>query len=95
MVTRSPGDEYVFRAPSLRNVALTPPYFHTGKVWELAEAVRVMGSSQLGAELTDEEAALIAAYLQTLTGRQPVVEYPILPPHTPDTPRPDVSVGLP
>jgi cytochrome c peroxidase len=29
------SDEYVFKVPSLRNVALTPPYFHTGKSWDL------------------------------------------------------------
>jgi cytochrome c peroxidase len=94
-VTRTAGDEYVFRAPSLRNVQLTAPYFHSGKVWDLAEAVRVMGSSQLGAELTEDQVDRIVAYLATLTGRQPQVEYPILPPHTPDTPRPDITVGAP
>jgi cytochrome c peroxidase len=95
MVTRMPGDEYVFRAPTLRNVGLTAPYFHSGSVWDLAEAVRIMGSSQLGAELTNEEADLIVAYLHTLTGRQPRIEYPILPPHTAETPRPDMTVGAP
>ncbi len=47
-----------------------------------------MGTSQLGAELTEEDAAAITVFLETLTGEQPQVIYPILPPSTADTPRP-------
>lgn len=92
-VTQTATDEYVFKSPSLRNITLTPPYFHSGKVWDLTQAVQVMGTAQLGTELTDEEVTAIEAYLGSLTGDQPVVEYPILPPHTPGTPLPDVSVS--
>jgi cytochrome c peroxidase len=92
-VTNTEADAYVFRAPTLRNVALTPPYFHSGVVWSLEEAVRVMGSAQLGAELSADDVTRIAAFLQTLTGRQPDVTVPILPPSTASTPRPDLSVG--
>jgi cytochrome c peroxidase len=92
-VTQTVEDEYVFKAPSLRNITLTAPYFHSGKVWSLTEAVEVMGTAQLGTHLTEEEVGAMVSYLQTLTGHQPVVEYPILPPHTADTPPPDVSVG--
>jgi|GEM_PF-1963016 len=42
-ITQSKSDEYVFKAPSLRNIELTPPYFHSGKVWSLKEAVQDMG----------------------------------------------------
>jgi cytochrome c peroxidase len=87
-VTNTASDNYVFRSPSLRNVALTPPYFHSGKVWKLKEAVSVMGSAQLGAKLTDDESGTIAAFLTTLTGKQPQLDYPILPPSGDDTPRP-------
>ena len=38
----------VWRIPSLRNVAETAPYFHNGSVHELAEAVRIMATAQLG-----------------------------------------------
>jgi len=89
-VTRTASDEYVFRAAPLRNVALTAPYFHSGEVWDLDEAVSIMGSSQLGETLTGEEAAAIAAFLRALTGDQPKVEYPILPPSTAATPRPQM-----
>lgn len=87
-VTRTASDEYVFRAAPLRNIALTAPYFHSGEVWDLREAVAVMGSSQLGETLTGQEAGDIAAFLRTLTGDQPRVVYPILPPSTASTPRP-------
>ncbi len=92
-VTSAAGDEYAFRSPSLRNVALTRPYFHSGKVWSLEEAVRVMGSSQLGATLSADEAKQVAAFLGSLTGRQPRVEYPLLPPSTSATPRPETAVA--
>lgn len=87
-VTKTADDSYVFRAGPLRNIALTAPYFHSGKVWDLKQAVAIMGSSQLGVKLTDKEVDQIVAFLQTLTGEQPRVEYPILPPSTETTPRP-------
>jgi cytochrome c peroxidase len=91
-VTRTASDEYVFKSPSLRNIELTAPYFHSGKVWSLDQAVAVMGSAQLGATLTQDDTAAIVAFLKTLTGDQPKVEYPVLPPHTAQTPLPDVKV---
>ncbi len=87
-VTESEADEYVFKAPSLRNIELTPPYFHSGKVWTLKEAIKVMGAAQLGSELNAQEVDAIYAFLKTTTGKQPKVEYPILPPSTDTTPRP-------
>ena len=51
-----------------------------------------MGSAQLGATLNNAETEGIAAFLRTLTGDQPKVEYPILPPHTASTPLPDIKV---
>jgi cytochrome c peroxidase len=94
-VTRTASDEYVFKSPSLRNIELTPPYFHSGKVWDLRQAVAIMGSAQLGATLTDAETTAIVAFLRTLTGDQPKVTYPILPPHTSDTPLPDARITTP
>ncbi len=87
-VTNTASDEYVFRAAPLRNVALTAPYFHSGEVWSLEEAVALMGTSQLGTELNEEEVKAITAFLHTLTGDQPVVEYPTLPASTANTPKP-------
>lgn len=67
-VTEDPEDEHVFRVPSLRNVELTPPYFHDGTAATLDDAVRVMGRYQLGRELDDVERRRLVAFLRTLTG---------------------------
>jgi cytochrome c peroxidase len=90
-VTNTSGDKYVFKAPTLRNVALTPPYFHSGKVWKLKDAVEIMGSSQLGIQLNADDDKTIVAFLHTLTGKQPEIEYPVLPPGSDKTPRPSVK----
>ena len=87
-VTKTASDEYVFRVPPLRNVELTPPYFHSGQVWDLTQAVGIMATDQLGKSLNNEQAAKIAAFLKSLTGDQPQVTYPILPPSVATTPRP-------
>lgn len=91
-VTATPDDSYVFRAAPLRNVALTAPYFHSGKVWNLREAVEIMGEAQLGETLNDEEAGAITAFLESLTGKQPEVMLPNLPAETATTPRPSEDI---
>jgi cytochrome c peroxidase len=87
-VTNTEADKYVYKAPSLRNIVLTPPYFHSGKVWTLDEAVKIMGSAQLGISLSPGEDEKIVAFLNTLTGTQPHVAYPIMPPNSATTPKP-------
>ena len=89
-ITKTASDDYVFRAAPLRNIELTAPYFHSGQVWSLEEAVAVMSSSQLGATLNDQEVKEITAFLRTLTGKQPVVTLPALPVETATTPRPQL-----
>ncbi|MBO9398051.1 cytochrome-c peroxidase [Shimia sp. R9_2] len=91
-VTATVDDEYVFRAAPLRNVAQTAPYFHSGKVWDLKVAVQIMAESQLGEELTDEDASQIVAFLDSLTGALPPVTYPVLPAETAATPRPSGEI---
>ncbi|WP_417788095.1 cytochrome-c peroxidase [Stutzerimonas xanthomarina] len=88
-VTQTANDEYVFRAAPLRNVALTPPYFHSGEVWDLEQAVAIMGDSQLGRQLKGDEVKAITAFLHSLTGDQPQVAYPTLPASTANTPKPE------
>lgn len=87
-VTQTASDQYVFRAPPLRNIDLTAPYFHSGTVWNLEQAVAIMGSAQLGIELKDSEIKSIVAFLKTLTGEQPRITLPILPVSTATTPQP-------
>ena len=87
-VTKTASDEYVFRAAPLRNVALRAPYFHSGKVWSLKQAVGIMGAAQLGIKLTGKEEDEIVAFLETLNGQLPRIEFPVLPPRTDSTPEP-------
>lgn len=89
LVTKTVGDQYVFKVPSLRNIALTAPYFHSGRSWDLGQAVGVMAVSQIGAPVSDAEIQKIAAFLESLTGEQPRIVYPILPPSVAATPRPE------
>jgi cytochrome c peroxidase len=91
-VTDTVDDEYVFRASPLRNIALTAPYFHSGKVWDLSVAVEIMAESQLGEALKPEETAQLVAFLDSLTGTLPEITLPVLPPETAGTPRPTSMV---
>lgn len=68
LVTGRDEDAFVFRVPSLRNVAITPPYFHDGSAETLDAAVRHMGRVQLGYVLDPDEVSAIVAFLHTLTG---------------------------
>lgn len=87
-LTGKDADRFLFKVPTLRNVELTYPYFHDGAYWRLEDAVDVMARLQLGRKLSDEEIGKIVAFLKTLTGEQPQITLPILPPSTNDTPRP-------
>ncbi len=80
-VTGDSQDMYVFKVPSLRNSAMTPPYFHDGSVAELREALRVMGLTQLGREIPSADLEDLAAFLNSLTGPLPraLAEAPLLP----------------
>jgi cytochrome c peroxidase len=80
--TKNDADLYIFKVPSLRNVAKTAPYFHDGSVAKLGDAVRVMALTQLGKRLSDEDVEDIVAFLEALTGDMPASfrEAPILPP---------------
>jgi cytochrome c peroxidase len=67
-VTKVTRDREVFRVPSLRNVAVTGPYFHDGRAATLEEAVDTMANLQLGRKLSREEIGLIVQFLHSLTG---------------------------
>ena len=90
-VTGNEADKFVFKTPSLRNVAKTAPYYHDGSIADLPTATRLMGKHQLGRELTGEQVAEIVAFLEALTGvvDDTYVARPDLPASGPDTPAPD------
>jgi len=68
-VSRREQDRYVFRVPSLRNVAVTAPYFHDGSVNTLHKAIQIIASYQLGRTIQDDDIQHIIAFLKTLTGK--------------------------
>lgn len=78
-VTKDEADKHLFKVPTLRNIALTAPYFHNGAVATLDEAVRVMAKTQLNRDLSDAEAADLVAFLNSLTGEFPSQPMPRLP----------------
>jgi cytochrome c peroxidase len=82
LATKNPEDKYVFKVPTLRNVAMTGPYFHDGSVASLPDAVKTMARVQLGATLGDKEVSDIVAFLGSLTGPLPkgFATSPVLPP---------------
>lgn len=67
-VTQDEQDRYAFKVPSLRNVALTSPYFHDGTAKTLEDAVAVMAKYQLGRQLSQKDSDLIIKFLNTLNG---------------------------
>ncbi len=73
---------------TLRNITETAPYFHNGQIWSLADAVKEMGSVQLGINISDDDAAKIVTFLKALKGTKPAITYPQLPESTDSTPKP-------
>jgi cytochrome c peroxidase len=78
-VTKKEEDKNMWRVPTLRNIAVTAPYFHNGTVSTLEEAVKVMAKTQLGKELSEAQVADIVAFLNGLTGEFPEQTLPRLP----------------
>jgi cytochrome c peroxidase len=87
-VTGKDADRFNYKVPTLRNVEMTYPYFHDGASDTLPQAVDVMGRLQLGKTFTKDENSQLVAFLKTLTGDQPQIALPILPPSSDSTPRP-------
>jgi len=73
MVIKKKKYENVFKVPTLRNIALTAPYFHDGSAKTLKEAVQKMSYHNLGIEITFEDSDKIVAFLKTLTGEKPKI----------------------
>lgn len=67
-VTKNELDKYYFKVPTLRNIELTSPYLHDGRIEELEEVVKFMAHYQLGKSLSEEEVNKIVLFLKSLTG---------------------------
>lgn len=77
--THKEADLHLYQVPTLRNIALTAPYFSNGAVKTLPEAVRVMAAVQLNKSLSDRQVMDIVAFLDDLTGQFPKQSLPHLP----------------
>jgi cytochrome c peroxidase len=79
--TKREEDRYLFRVPSLLNVAMTAPYTHAGTIGTLDDMVRFMAREAAKTSVTDDEVRQIVAFLHTLTGALPDIGGPpVLPP---------------
>jgi len=79
LVTGNEADRFAFRTPTLRNVAVTYPYFNNGSVDNLRDAVNLMAQQMLGHDFEEDELHAIVAFLESMTGEMPRVEIPALP----------------
>jgi len=94
-VTNNQNDLYVFKVPTLRNITHTYPYFHDGSVWDIHQAVRLMGVTQLDKNLTVQQVNDIVAFLNSLTGdvKAEWRTLPLLPAMPPAAPKPDDKIN--
>ncbi len=67
-ITHDEADKHVFKVPSLRNIAETAPYFHTGSITSLEDAVNIMAKAQLGMDLSQDDIDDIVALLKSFSG---------------------------
>ena len=90
-VTKQEVDRFMFKVPTLRNVAKTAPYLHDGSITSLEELTKLMERHQVGKELTDAQAKSIVTFLGALNGDAPpeLVKKPALAPSGPKTPKPE------
>jgi cytochrome c peroxidase len=96
VVTKDPKDRGRFKTPGLRNVALTAPYLHDGSAKTLREVVELydrggvrnpnLDPVVLPLHLTGNEIEDLVAFLEALTGTQPTISAPALPPAVGDGP---------
>lgn len=87
--TKADADAGKFKVPSLRNVALTAPYFHDGQTKTLEEAIAFMAKGgnknpNLSAKLKPQklsakEAKALKAFLESLSGESTYLNEPTLP----------------
>ena len=89
-VTKSESDKFLFKVPSLRNIEMTAPYFHDGKIPALNVAIAKMADFQVGKTLSEAEIQSIVTWMKALTGEIPAdyIKQPELPKSTAKTPKP-------
>lgn len=73
-ITKNDFDKFYFKVPTLRNVALTYPYLHNGRIKTLNEAISSIAKAQLGLDLTTKETFLIEEFLKSLNGKVTIIK---------------------
>lgn len=73
-ITKNNFDKFYFKVPTLRNVALTYPYLHNGRISTLSETINSIAKAQLGLDLTKEETFLIEEFLKSLNGKVTIIK---------------------
>jgi cytochrome c peroxidase len=68
-VTQKDSDKHMWVVQTWRNIELTAPYFHNGKVQDIDTAIRVMAKTELDKDFTDEQVSQVVAFFRTLTGK--------------------------
>lgn len=76
LISQNPEDKWKFRVPSLRNVALTYPYMHTGEIPSLVEVIEMYSNGtgtsndenlpKGGFQFSQEEKDALLNFLKTL-----------------------------
>jgi len=79
-ITQDPNDRWKYRTPTLRNVALTPPYMHDGSLKSLSEVVsfynkggepnEVLDPLIKPLNLTEKEMSDLVDFMQSLTSNE-------------------------
>jgi cytochrome c peroxidase len=69
-ITKNEADKFMFKVPTLRNIALTAPYFHDGASPTLEDAVKQMSEMQLTAPLTQEEITKVVTFFGSLSDKE-------------------------
>lgn len=95
VATGKEEDKHMWRVPTLRNVALTAPYFHNGQVPTLEEAVQVMAKTQLNKTIEPAQIKDVVSFLTSLSGDFPAQTMPRLPMTTGVSIVPPVDPHLP
>jgi len=72
-ITKNPFDKCVYKVPTLRNIALTAPYFHDASAKTLEEVVKKMAHNNLGLDIDKSDIKAIVVFLKTLTGKTPEI----------------------
>ncbi|MCK6622869.1 MAG: cytochrome-c peroxidase [Calditrichaceae bacterium] len=92
-LTNNEADKFVFKVASLRNVAQTAPYLHSGAINNLEEMVAMMARHQMNKTPSPEDIRYIVSFLNSMTGEIPTeyIKEPALPPSGPNTPKPDAE----